>query len=337
MAALAWLLGSHMFPTRGLQLRQYFGLGAMLAILFGSGLAGIVCFVEEVLITLPRRLVSIIAKLVVAIPLAISLFPSFLQSEALTYNFTLHDRRNDLAQYMDTSVAPGPYIASHDNHKTLNRSWGGYDGLHDFPRHAVNVSLNDKPVEEWRALGVEYAIMPHYLMLDDPDIYHPKETTLLKSFPPDPNFRGPDMVVLRLYPIQHPHDGRLGSIRLVGYDISATQLQAGDDLVFRHYWQAENPTDTPYHVYNHLLDATGEIVAQADYVPLWDSRRDTSTWDDSDEILLGREFTLSTPPDLAPGPYRLVSGFYDPVTWRRLANPDGSDSLKISDIEVRAY
>ena len=144
------------------------------------------------------------------------------------------------------------------------------------------------------------------------------------------------MVVLRLYPIQHRHDGRLGPIRLVGYDISATQLQAGDELVFRHYWQAENPTNTPHHVYNHLLDATGEIIAQADYVPLWDNRRDSTTWDDPDEIMLGREFTLSAPPDLAPGAYRLVSGLYDPVTWRRLQAPDGGDRLVIAEIDVQA-
>ena len=47
-------------------------------------------------------------------------------------------------------------------------------------------------------------------------------------------------------------------------------------------------------------------------MPLWDKRRDTTSWDDPDEIMLGREFTLSLPPDLAPGQYQLVSGLYDP-------------------------
>ena len=75
------------------------------------------------------------------------------------------------------------------------------------------------------------------------------------------------------------------------------------------------------------MDDEGEIVAQVDYVPLWDNRRDTTTWDDPDEIMLGREFTLSLPPDLAPGEYLLVSGLYDPQTWQRLVSPAGSDHL----------
>ena len=34
------------------------------------------------------------------------------------------------------------------------------------------------------------------------------------------------MVVLRLYPLQNLHDGQLGSIRLLGYDINTAQVQA---------------------------------------------------------------------------------------------------------------
>ena len=186
------------------------------------------------------------------------------------------------------------------------------------------MTLLSKPLETWRANDAVYAIVPYS---DDPAAYFPDETVLLKSYPPDPNFRGPDMVVLRLYPMQYSHGGQLGPIRLVGYDLNATQLPAGDELVFRHYWQAESPTDSPHHVFNHLLDDKGEIVAQVDYVPLWDNRRDTTTWDDPDEIMLGREFTLSLPPDLAPGEYLLVSGLYDPQTWQRLVSPAGSDHV----------
>ena len=134
--------------------------------------------------------------------------------------------------------------------------------------------------------------------------------------------------------MQNETNQQVGPIQLVGYDINATRIQAGEDILLRHYWRAHNPTSTAHHVYNHLLNADGEIVTQTDYVPLWDARRDTTTWDDPDEIMLGREFTLSLPTDLPPGTYQLVSGFYDPLTWQRLTNDDGEDHVSISDIEI---
>ena len=141
------------------------------------------------------------------------------------------------------------------------------------------------------------------------------------------------MVVLRLYPMQHETDGQLGPIRLV-YDINATELEAGQDIVLRHYWQADSPTNAVHHVYNHLLNDDGEIVAQVDYVPLWDARRPTTTWDDPNEILLGRQFILNLPADLPAATYQLISGLYDPATWQRLQSPDGADYIEITEIAV---
>ena len=129
----------------------------------------------------------------------------------------------------------------------------------------------------------------------------------------------------RLYPMQHTAAGTLGPIHLFGYDINTTSPAPGSDLVFRHYWQAELPTESIHHVYNHLLNTDGKIVAQVDYVPLWD---------DSDETLLGREFTLSLPADLPTGDYALVTGFYDPQTGERLTSADGADSITIATLTV---
>ncbi len=265
--------------------------------------------------------------------LAISLLPSYRESDALAHNFTLHDRRNDLMQYMDTSLPPGNYISNQANHKTFNRAWGGYNGIHDFQWVGPNALLTDKSVEDWRALGVEYAIMPHARMVSNPNIYYPDDTLLLKTYPVDSRFRGPDMVVLRLYPMQFTATGQLGPIHLVGYDLNATQLPPGGDLVFRHYWRADSPTAAPKRVFNHLLDSKGELVAQVDYIPLFDERRSTSTWDDPDEILLGREFVLNLPADLRPGHYTLTSGLNDAETGI-LLSPDGSDRLHIATITV---
>jgi len=63
------------------------------------------------------------------------------------------------------------------------------------------------------------------------------------------------------------------SVQLLGFDLNASALPAGEDIVLRRYWRAESPTDSILHVYNHLINADGEIAAQADYVPLYDDRR----------------------------------------------------------------
>ncbi len=341
LSAFAWLVGTHLLPTRGFHLRQYFGMGAMLAVLYACGLTGLLYAGQEVLshlktAYLTERARHMIVPGMLLILLAISLQTPYRQSDALAHNFTLYDRRNDLMRYMDSSLPPGKYITDRDgpNHKVFNRAWGGYTGLHNYPLARTLRDLQDKPLEIWRANDAVYAIMPHAPLLDDPEIYYPDETVLLKTYPIDSGFRDPGMVVLRLYPMQHETDAPLGTVRLVGYDINATQLKAGDDIALRHYWQADQPTESIHHVFSHLLDGDGNIMAQTDYVPLWDDRRPSTTWDDPDEILLGREFRLRLPADLPPGNYQLVSGLYDPLTWRRLASPEGRDYIEIAEISV---
>lgn len=339
MSGLAWLLGMSMFYLQSA--RQFFVVGAILAMLYGCGFTGLYFAGQGLLSRLnqsqaPAFLRRAIMPCCLLILLAVSLHPSYQESDALAHNFTLHDRRNDLAHYMDTSLEPGKYVTDSrsSNFKVFNRSWGGYDGVHDFPRAQRGANLLKSPLEIWRQHDAVYAIAPYPADADDPHVYFPDETVLLKSYPPDPRFRGPSMVVLRLFPMQYKSDAQLGPIQLTGYDINGTQFAAGDDMVFRHYWRAQSPTTSIHHVFNHLISEDGEIAAQVDYVPLWDARRPSTAWDDPEEIMLGREFVLSLPSDLPPGAYRLISGLYDPATWQRLIAPDGKDHIHIADIAV---
>ena len=92
---------------------------------------------------------------------------------------------------------------------------------------------------------------------------------MLKSYPPSEAFRGPAMVVLLLQRIQHEATGKLGPIRLIGYDLPAgAGSSAGQSLHFYLYWQAEAATATNYQVFNHLLNAEGRLIAQTDGPPL---------------------------------------------------------------------
>lgn len=338
LSALAWLIGTQIMPTRNFHLRQYYTMGAMLAILYAAGFTGLFFLLEEALARFPprsrqfsQRILLVLPAGIIALLFTIALLPAYLESNALAHNFTLHDRRNDLMSYMDTSLPPGKYIADWSGpfHKIMNRSWGGYTGVHDYPLAQSVTYLKGMPIETWRTRDAVYAIVP-YRTADF--LRFPEETFALKHYPTDPNFRDPGMTVLRLYPMQREADGQLGSIHLAGYDLNASEVAAGEDIIFRQYWRADKPTNTVHRIGNYLLNDEGEVVAQVDYVPLWDARRDTTTWDDPDEILIGREFTLNVPSDLPPATYQLSFGLYDATS--RLLSPEGSDLMEITKITV---
>jgi hypothetical protein len=46
------------------------------------------------------------------------------------------------------------------------------------------------------------------------------------------------------------------------------------------------------------------------------------TWDDTEELYIGSDATLTLPPDLQPGSYRLAIGLYDFNTGQRLTVED---------------
>ena len=124
-AAAAWLFGVSLFGRQ--QARQFYVLATQLALLYALALTGLFLVLEATVAGLDvYRLPAQVQK---SMPCAIAagillaiLAPAFRQSNQIAHNFTLPDRRNDLARFMDTSLEPGLYISTHDNHKTFNRS-----------------------------------------------------------------------------------------------------------------------------------------------------------------------------------------------------------------------
>ncbi len=339
LSAAAWLVGLSLFGTA--DFRQMVALATIVTLMAGIGYMGL----WHILRTLPKRYPALRTRWLAVAALALlfaSNLPNLRASIANAHEATLPDQRNDLAQYMDTTLTSGIHIATYDNHKTLNSHWGGYAGLTPFPHllpNGVPGPISQESVDHWRALDVLYAIMPHYeyqsLLADDPAGYL-AETTLLKSYPPSAAHRGPAMVVLRLHPMQHQTTGQLGPIRLLGYDLASGDIRAGETLPFHLYWQSRAPTDDEYIVFNHLLNSAGGLVAQIDGPPLPDPllRRTTADWDDPEEIIFSREFNLQLPETLAPGEYTLVTGFYRRQDGVRLRSPVGEDSLFVSALQI---
>jgi hypothetical protein len=322
------------------QFRQFVGEASFIAILVGAGVAAWAWPLQRLAarLVLKPRTAALVSSATVSALTIFALIPQFNSSVANAYEHTLPDRRNDLATYVDISLPPGPYIAERDNDKTLNGAWGGYAGLNIF-RHIARGNVDDASLDEWRERGAIYAIEDyvHYQMYADTeqgrDIL--EETLLLKSYPPDPAYRGPSMVVLRLTPIQHETDEQLGPITLRGYDLDNETVAPGEDITFTLYWQTERALDSEYAVYNHLTPLDERtVIAQVDNVPLFDVRRPTQTWDDPDETFISRPYTMTIPADTPPGTYRLITGFYRRSDGVRLLSPEGEDFALVTTLEV---
>lgn len=111
------------------------------------------------------------------------------------------------------------------------------------------------------------------------------------------------------------------SVELTGYDLQSFDFAqdrpptANSQLPVTLHWHALATPDKNYHTFVHLLDAEGNIVAQADGPP-GNGAYPTLGW------LPGEYLTdthvLQLPPDLPPGAYRLGVGLYDPQTNARL-------------------
>lgn len=342
LAAIMWGFGVSLYGYQGF--RQFISAGALLIVLCSAGIAAWALALAEVIhrrrgeaAVQPDQWSKASAVILGVVVLALS-WSNIDASIANTRNHTLPDRRNDLAEYMDTSVPPGPYISNEDNHKTFNRDWGGYSGVNMFPLFEM-ASVTDRSLEEWRAEGVEYAIEPYYVYEEmqrtSEGQAYLDELLLLKAYPPSNNYRGPSMVVFRLYPMQYRDEVEAGPVDLVGYDIDRTEVEPGEALDFRLYWQAKSALGADYAVYNHLVPLDSrEMVAQVDGSPLADLRRTTASWDDPAETIVSRPFTLIVGEDVPAGKYRLISGFYRLDTFERLINEDGEDFQLVTTIDV---
>jgi 4-amino-4-deoxy-L-arabinose transferase-like glycosyltransferase len=75
-----------------------------------------------------------------------------------------------------------------------------------------------------------------------------------------------------------PFEANLGdTVRLRGYAVSTTEARPGDRVSLTLYWEPLSLTDRPYSVYVHLLDTSGQIIAQRDTYPGL-GRNPTTAW-----------------------------------------------------------
>ncbi len=99
-------------------------------------------------------------------------------------------------------------------------------------------------------------------------------------------------------------------IELLGYDLA----QTGGELRLTLFWHSLTRPDIPFHVFIHLTDAEGNLVAQQDVMPQ-DGRLPTTCWQPDEFISDAHLLDVSA---LPPGKYAITVGLYDQATGQRL-------------------
>ncbi len=114
-----------------------------------------------------------------------------------------------------------------------------------------------------------------------------------------------------------------GAIHLAAYEVRG-QVRAESELAITLYWEASSAPGQDYTVFVHLLDATGERIAQSDAQPM-KGECPTSLWQ-SGEGYADRH-TIEVTGIGAGGPYKLSVGLYFLETGERL--PPGQVELAL--------
>ncbi len=132
--------------------------------------------------------------------------------------------------------------------------------------------------------------------------------------------------------IPAPLNAHFGSgMELLGYGLSAATLTPGQALEVTLFWRARERMTTRYAVSVQLLNAQGQIVAQADGEP-GQGARPTTGWLPPEIITDPR--VLALPADMALGAYVLQAVVYDPRTGARLPTTGSSDALALRTFEL---
>jgi hypothetical protein len=140
----------------------------------------------------------------------------------------------------------------------------------------------------------------------------------------------PSLTLQPLRPIQAQFSS---SIQLTGFWLGDTLVEPGATLPLILRWVATQPLKTDLTVFVHLLAPDGSLAAQNDATPAWLFPQPTSQWPLHQPVL--DYHVLNLPPDLPPATYTLQLGLYDIQTLARLDLHDGSNTFRLTEIQLK--
>ncbi len=122
---------------------------------------------------------------------------------------------------------------------------------------------------------------------------------------------------------------RLGNhIHLQSYRLNSASARAGDVLKVTLQWRADEPISENYHVFVHLQDEQGSLVAQHDAPPA-NGTCPTWTWQGGE--IVQDDHTIILGPDVPATTYTLSVGMYDILTGTRLPAVESTGERLVDD------
>jgi len=122
-----------------------------------------------------------------------------------------------------------------------------------------------------------------------------------------------------------------GIVSFLGYEREPTQPTPGGEVRWITYWRVVSAMPRQLKLFLHVCDQDGQVVAQQDVFAV-----PRGTWQPGD--LIAHAFAVRLPPDIAPGRYAVLLGWYEEEGWRRLAvRRDGQvvgDHVLLAPVEV---
>lgn len=121
-------------------------------------------------------------------------------------------------------------------------------------------------------------------------------------------------------------------ILYLGSDSLPSKLKPGDELNVSLYWQALRSIDRSYKVFVHVVGENGQILTQADSIPLAGEYR-TNVWA-PDEVVYD-SYRLEIPLEAPTGTYRVLTGMYDEINGRRLPLPrEVGEAIDVGSLQI---
>ena len=212
------------------------------------------------------------------------------------------------------------------------------DELLGSTRHPTSRWAEREPAHTYHPMQIpatlesgEFELRLALLRLDRPD--EAADSITLKNF----TVSGRPHAFDRPTP-QEALEARFGeAIRLVGYDLQASEGAPGGELELTLYWRALETISEDYKVFVHLYASTGDDVSgQHDSRP---GNGALPTWSWLADEFITDTHTIPIESGAATGASALGVGFYDPTTGKRLpaflgGEPQPNDVLIIDQIDI---